>query len=47
MLDKDPCKRISAVDALSHSWFKDSVETIKHKDSDFLNNLSFYYVKSI
>jgi serine/threonine protein kinase len=28
MLDKDPYKRISADDALSHPWFKDNIENI-------------------
>lgn len=46
MLDKDPYKRISATDALNHAWFKDNIEGIERKDSDFLNDLSFYYVKN-
>jgi serine/threonine protein kinase len=44
LLDKDPAQRLSANQALQHAWFQSSKEKVIAKNSDFLNNLSNYYV---
>lgn len=43
MLEKDPYRRISADQALKHSWLE-SKGKAPPKNSDFLRSLSNYYV---
>lgn len=46
LLERDPNKRISASAALRHPWFSNCKEKVTAKNSDFIANLSNYYVPS-
>lgn len=47
LLERDLNKRISANAALKHPWFSNCKQKITAKNSDFINNLSNYYVFSL
>ena len=48
LLEKDPNRRISAGEALTHEWFQESdVSGVQLASTKFLNELSNYYVNII
>ena len=44
LLEKDPFKRISADMALKHECFLNNIEKVHAKNTEFIKNMSVYYV---